>query len=125
MAKADDYRRLTVPQKQRVALDRQREPSVVCPSCETQTTAADLVQHLDRCTGPRAPHPLSRWITWAEAMRLGVPRGTMSRWVQRGAVRIRITAGTERRYLLRDLAARLAERRSRREFHSWNRRTPK
>lgn len=126
MAKPPDYRRLSVAAKQAVVLDRQREPAVVCRGCETQLPAADLVHHLDRCTGPRAPHPLSRWINLREARRMGVIPSTLTRWVQRGLVRIsvRVAPGLhpERRYLQRDVAMRVADMRSRLDLHNSKRR---
>ena len=105
---------LSVREKELVQRDRMREPAVVCPHCETQTTVADLLTHVEeRCPGARAPHQLSRWVTWTEAKRLGVPEPTLSRWINRGLVRSR-PAGEQRKYLLRDLALRLAQRRGRR-----------
>jgi hypothetical protein len=114
MGRTSAYARLTLAQKQLRHLDEQREPAVTCPRCETQTTAADLVRHLEaRCPGPREPHPRSRWVSWREAISLGVAEPTMSRWIRRGLVRVR-GAPQERQYLLRDLAHHLAERRARR-----------
>lgn len=122
--RAMDYHRLTVRDKQRVQLERMRPPAVRCPDCDTETTAADLVAHIERCPGPREPHPLERWITWREARQLGVLPGTMSRWVNRGEVRAQEGTG-ERRYLLRDVVTRMADRRRwldrRREFPRGNR----
>lgn len=113
------YARLSVAEKEIRQREDMREPAVRCPSCDTQTTSNDLVQHVEeRCQGPREPHPQSRWITFADAMKLGVQRGTLSKWVRKGRVRVR-AAGEQRQYLLRDLAVRLAERR--REFPSGNR----
>lgn len=112
--RADRYRRLTLAEKQVRQRDQMREPAVPCPQCDTKTTTADLLQHIEeRCTGPREPHPQSRWITWREALRLGVPKPTMSRWVRRGLVGSRGELHV-RQYLLRDLVVRLAERRARR-----------
>lgn len=107
------YARLSETEKVAVQLDRMREPPVACPRCGTQTTVTGLLAHVDdRCTGPREPHPQSHWVTWREALGLGVPGKTLSRWVRRGYIR---TADPEpRRYLLRDLALRLAERHARR-----------
>jgi hypothetical protein len=104
------YRRLTVEAKQRRALERLREPGVRCPRCETETTAADLMRHVEGCQGPREPHPMSQWITRREAVRIGVPDRTLRYWRRRGLVRSR---GGERQYLLRDVMRRLAARRAR------------
>lgn len=118
-----ESRLLTIAEKQARVLESAREPSVVCPICETHTTARDLVAHLSsRCAGPRAPHPGSAWVTFAEALALGVPRATLSRWVRTGIVRTRGDV-QDRRYLLRDLTAQIAARTAarRRKFHARNR----
>lgn len=114
MSRRGSPNRLTVAAKQKRHLDAMRAPAVVCPDCETSTGETDLVSHLARCEGPREPHPRSRWVTWREAMELGVARQTMSRWLQRGLVRTRMVPVPQRQYLLRDLARRIAERRGRR-----------
>jgi hypothetical protein len=101
---------MSVAQKQAHQRDRAREPSVVCPVCETQTTAADLIAHVEtRCSGPREPNPAAKWVTWSEAMALGVQAMWLSRWVKRGEVRAMGERG-DRRYLLRDIAVRFAAR---------------
>lgn len=108
------YHRMSVAQKQARHRQGMREPAVVCPVCETQTTAADLVHHVEtRCPGQRDPNPHSKWITWREARALGVAKGTLSRWIRKGNVR---TLGEfqDRRYLLRDIAQRIAQRRANR-----------
>lgn len=117
------YHRMSIAAKQALQRERMREPAVVCPACETQTTASDLLEHVaTRCTGPRDPSATAQWITWRQALDLGVLPGTMSKWVKRGRVR---TSGElqDRRYLLRDVAVRMATRRSqqRREFPNGNR----
>jgi hypothetical protein len=114
VGRSSAYGRLSIAQKQRRALDEMREPSVACPRCETQTSATELVEHLKRCTGPREPHPRSRWVTWGEALELGVPRVTMNRWIGRGLIRTRTVPVPQRQYLLRDLVRRMAERSARR-----------
>ncbi len=106
----DDYNRLPVNEKQRVARERIREPSVQCPYCETKTTVDNLLTHVqERCTGTKLPHQFSRWIDHAEALRLGVRRQNLSRWVTRGIVRIRPTP-RGRQYLKRDVVRALAAR---------------
>ena len=112
--KPSRYHRLSAPEKAAHTRDAMREPSVACPRCETQTAASDLVPHLDRCTGPRAPHDRARWVTWGEALELGVPRQTLARWISRGSVRARTMPVPQRQYLLRDLVRRMAERHARR-----------
>jgi hypothetical protein len=104
------YHRLPIAQKRELALGKSREASVVCPSCETHTTAVDLLEHLRaRCTGRRDPHPSSAWVSWRAALALGVLRGTLSKWVKTGQVRC-IGDVQDRRYLLRDLAMKIAQR---------------
>jgi hypothetical protein len=105
------YRRLSAVAKQVTHLERMREPEMSCPLCETHTTAVDLPRHVEcSCPGRREPHPLSRWVPWREAVRQGVPRATLRRWVLEGRVRQR---GPERHreYLLRDVSWHLAVRR--------------
>jgi len=109
---AQAYRRLTIRDKQRVALERLRPPPVACPTCGTQTGAEDLLGHVERCQGPREPHPLERWVTSGEVERLGVRRQTLHWWTARGVVRAQI--GDPCRYLLRDVAIRIALRQQRR-----------
>jgi hypothetical protein len=114
---ANSYHKMSLAKKQAHALAQLREPSVACPVCDTQLPPVDLLRHFgSTCAGPRAPHPASAWLTWREALKLGVPRGTLSRWAARGIVR---TQGEkmDRRYLLRDVTKAL----SRRKFHKWNR----
>lgn len=121
MSNPASYHRLGIAAKQRHALERIREPAVVCPTCETQVMPADMPAHLaQRCTGRRDPHPAATWVTWADALRLVGVRGTLAKWVQRGMVR---TKGEvhDRRYLLRDLVRMLAERAQRRKFTNVNR----
>lgn len=113
------YHRLSVAEKERYQRERIREPSISCPVCEAQTTVDDLLAHLaERCAGRREPHHLSRWVTWSEALALGIRRGTLSKWVRREAVRVRSNE-TQREYLLRDLIRQLGLSRLRR-FPSGN-----
>ena len=110
---SERYTRLTVAAKQARELDQMREPDVTCPRCETKTTAADLVAHVEeRCTGPRDAHPRSRWIPRTEALRF-VPKRTLYRWARTGRVRQRCDGRGHREYLLRDVTRNLALRRAR------------
>ena len=123
MTRRYDGRCVKIGQKQAHARERLREPAVACPICETQTTAADLLEHIEtRCPAPREPNPGASWITWRQALAMGLPRGTLSRWVKHRLVRTR-EGGHERQYLLRDVAVHTAARRAqqRRQFHEWNR----
>jgi hypothetical protein len=122
MSAPTNYHRLSIGQKQALHLDRMREPAVTCPVCETQTTATDLLEHIEtRCPGPREPTHKASWITWRQALDLGVPRETLSRWAKHGLVRVRGEL-QDRRYLLRDIAVRVAARRAqqRRQSHNWD-----
>lgn len=106
------YHRLSIAEKQAVATERQREPAIMCPSCDTQTTPTDLLRHVaERCTGPREPGPAAKWVGWREALATGVPRETLSRWASDGLVRFK-GERMERRYSLRDLVYRMAQRRA-------------
>lgn len=118
----DRYGRLSIAAKQRLLVERAREPAVACPVCETQTTATDLLAHLERCPGPREVHPNSRWVGWRAALAIGVLPGTLSKWVTRGLVRTRGEL-QDREYLARDIAIRVAARRARqrRQFPDGNR----
>ncbi len=122
VARRSLYPRLSAAEKRQRAREAIREPAVACQLCGAQVGVADLLPHLAlRCPEHRDPHPRSRWINWREAIDLGVFPGTMSRWVKRGIVRIR--DGEERRYLMRDVVLRIAERRvQQRQFPIGNRR---
>jgi hypothetical protein len=107
------YHLMTVQAKQAHIARSQSEPAVACPQCDTKTSAVDLLEHVSsRCSGPRDPHPHSKWVSWREAMDMRVPPMWLSRWTQRGEVRTTGERG-ERRYLLRDIAVRFASRRRR------------
>lgn len=106
----DDYRRLSIVQKRALDLARARDAAVRCPHCEMQVMPADMSNHLEqRCAGRPEPGPGSKWVTWREALSMGVPGKTFARWVERGDVRF-IGARQDRKYLLRDLALRIAQR---------------
>lgn len=122
MSRPSPYHRLTVQAKQARQREAMREPAVPCPHCDAQTTPADLLRHVEACSGQRDPHPLSKWVTWGEAIELGVPEETFRRWVRRRAVRSRVRArpDNERRgrgrparrvYLVRDVVKLMALRR--------------
>lgn len=107
------YAKLSAAEKEATALDRMREPELACPRCETKTTAIDMLRHLDeRCTGPREPHPQSKWIRRSEAMRW-VPEPTLHRWARAGLIRQRGRGRGQREYLLRDVARQVALRKVR------------
>lgn len=105
------YHRMSVAEKRATAIAGQREQSVACPNCDTQVMPDDLLAHMDqRCTGPREPGPGSKWVNWQNALAMGVPVRTMTRWVRAKHVRFRGGRG-DRMYLRRDLVKRLALRR--------------
>lgn len=105
-----DYHKLSIAEKRAQALATVREPAVTCPNCDVQVMPADLLAHLEqRCAGPRAPGPSSKWLTWREALALGVNRQTLSRWARSGLVRF-MGERQDRKYLMRDLSLRIAQR---------------
>ena len=104
---------MSVAEKQAYARANVREQAVACPKCDTQTTAGELIEHLEkRCTGPREPGPGSKWVPWREALELGVPSTTLANWVNMGLVRM-TGSRQERRYLQRDVVVLIAARRAR------------
>lgn len=108
------YIRLSLAAKQAQHRDRMREPAVACPMCETQTTVADLARHIDEtCRGRREPHPLSEWISWREALSLGVLRGTLCKWIKAGRVSRREDGDGQHVYLKREIVLEIAARRRR------------
>jgi hypothetical protein len=120
MSKEVPYRQMSIGAKQAAHRDRMREPAIVCPHCETQTTVADLPRHVkDGCQGRREPHPLAKWVSWSEVVGLGVAPMTLHDWVRRGEVK---SEGPPRgrRYLLRDVV-RLLARQLRKSVRTENR----
>jgi hypothetical protein len=123
MNRTSEYQRLSVAEKQARHRHAMREPAIPCPHCDTQTTAADLLRHVETsCPGRRQPHPLAKWVTWGEALELGVSRDTLSRWVRKGWVAARSCTRQDgparpgrparQEYLLRDITKLLALRKS-------------
>lgn len=109
-----DYRRLSLVEKQAVSRANMREGPVRCPSCGTATAASDLVPHVEhRCQGRQDPGPASQWIDFREALRMGASSRMMTFWARRGHVRWRGEVQC-RRYLLRDVAVRVARLKCRR-----------
>jgi hypothetical protein len=108
---ASTYQRLSILEKRARDLARVREPAVPCPGgCGVQLMAADLISHLSqRCPGPSAPGPTAKWVTWREALALGVPAMTLSDWARKGNVRTFGGRG-DRKYLLGDLQLQIAKR---------------
>lgn len=104
------YQRLPITQKRAADLARVRESAVTCPSCDTHVMPSDLIAHLERCPGPREPGPGAKWIDHRAALALGVPRATLSFWTSTKQVRY-VGGKQDRRYLMRDLAMKIAQRR--------------
>lgn len=97
------YQRMSLREKQALSLERMREAPVRCPVCGMALDVDDLLTHRrERCPGAGEPGPAARWITWREALAMGVAKGTLSGWIARGLVRVEGTR-RHRRYLLRDL----------------------
>jgi len=108
---APSYQRLSIAEKRAVDLERVREPAVTCPRCDTHVLPADLLAHMERrCAGPREPGPGARWIPHRDVLAMGVPRATLSFWANRGFVRF-TGDRQDRKYLYRDLALKVAQRR--------------
>jgi len=102
------YHRLSIKAKREAWSARAAEPPLRCPRCSAATPARDLLRHLaERCPGPSAPHPASRWLAMPDALKLGVSRRRLGRWLRRGQVRAR-GEGADRQVLERDLVALVA-----------------
>lgn len=111
MSDRRSYQRLPIAEKRAKDLGRIRETAVTCPICDTQVMPTDLLAHMaERCQGRREPGPGAKWINWREARGLGVPGKTLSRWATSGQVRF-LGERQDRRYLMRDLAIKIARRR--------------
>lgn len=110
MAAVKTYQRLSILEKRAVDLLHVHEPPMPCPDCGTKVLPVDFLAHLrERCLGSPDPGPSAKWVSWRDAIALKVPRETLSRWVERGFVRMRGERG-DREYLLRDLALKIAQR---------------
>lgn len=104
------YHKLPIAEKQALAQERLAEPPVRCPGCDVATSPVDLLPHLaERCEGAREPGPSASWVDRRTAVALGVPAQTLHYWARRGLVRTR-GEPMDRKYLLRDLARRVAIR---------------
>lgn len=107
---ATSYQKLSIHEKRARDLTSVRESAVSCPSCDTQVMPVDLLVHMEqRCQGPRDPGPSAKWVTWREALAMGVPANTLARWARSGFVRY-VGERQDRKYLLRDLALKIAQR---------------
>lgn len=107
---ADDYRKLSIADKNKLALSRARDAAVRCRNCDMQVMPADLLSHLEqRCEGRPEPGPGAKWVSARDAIVRRVPKATLSYWVKQGFVRAR-GPRMDREYLLGDLAQRIAQR---------------
>ena len=105
---ADDYRKLSIADKNRLALSRARDAAVRCRNCDMQVMPADLVAHLEqRCAGRPEPGPGAKWVSARDAIVRRVPKATLSYWAKQGFVRTR-GSRMDREYLLGDLAQRVS-----------------
>ena len=110
IAMTDDYRRLPIADKRKLDLARARDAAVRCQQCEMSVMPVDLGAHLEqRCAGRPEPGPGAKWVTWREALAMGgVTPMRLSRWARSGQVRF-VGERQDRKYLLRDLALRIAQ----------------
>lgn len=110
MAKPAAYHKLPAADKRKVARDRIREPPVRCPGCGMGIQPDDLPRHVEeRCEGRGEVPQQARWVTWAEALEMGVPRKTLHRWIRAGRVRS-YGQPRKRKYLMRDISIQIAKR---------------
>lgn len=119
---ASAYHLMSAAEKREFSLSV-REAAVSCPVCDTHVMPVDLLPHLaQRCAGPRAPGPASKWVTWREAVpvirrALDVTARAaelrLARWARpdrHGVIAVRSRGGRgDRQYLLGDLAKHLAK----------------
>lgn len=103
------YHKLSAADKRARTRTAARPNPTRCPACEAAVQPRDLLGHLERCPGPAEPHPADDRVTFAQAVAMGAPRSSLSRWDRDGLVRTSGEPG-EKRYLLRDLAKVLAAR---------------
>ena len=105
-----DYHRMSAPDKRRLARARMREDPLRCPRCGLGVQPDDLLKHVEeRCEGRGGVPQQARWVTWSEALAMGVPRKTMHRWVRAGRVRS-YGQPRKRKYLMRDISIQIAKR---------------
>jgi hypothetical protein len=97
------YHLLSLREKQAGALAHARESAIRCEQCQTQVMPAEYLRHREtRCAGRPEPDARSTWLTWSQALNVGVGQHTLSGWVRDGFVRVR-GEKAQRRYLLADL----------------------
>lgn len=104
------YHLMSIKEKSARALGQARDASVRCPDCDMAVLPVDLLAHMqERCGGQPEIGAGAKWVSWREALAMGVPGKTFARWVERGFVRF-VGERQDRKYLLRDLALRIAQR---------------
>ncbi len=102
------YHLMSLQEKSARSLGQVRDASVRCPQCETAVMPVDLLAHMEgRCQGRPEPGAGAKWVTHREVMAMGVPRATLSKWAHNGFVRF-VGGVQDRKYLLRDLALKVA-----------------
>ena len=106
VAVAKSYHQLSIAEKQAHAVAGQRERPTVCLTCDMQMMPDDLPNHKKRCSGPG---PAIKFVTWPEALALGVPHSTFGRWVNEGLIRYEGDP-PDRKYVKRDLIKELEKR---------------
>lgn len=105
-----DYNALSRTDKLRRAYARLAEAPIACEVCGTRVPVGQLTDHVrERCPGPPEVTTASRWVSWRDIVRRGIPKHTVSRWVGSGRLRYQGDEG-ERRYLLRDVDRLVANR---------------
>jgi hypothetical protein len=69
---SDDYRKLSVRAKRRLAILRVQESPVRCPQCDAALLPCELLVHqTERCEGELPPpSPAARWLTRVEALQV-------------------------------------------------------
>ncbi len=102
------YHRLSAAEKERH--NRLQEPPTRCHCCEMAVSPDDLLKHVDEwCKGRPDPHPYSRWISWGEAIALGLSKKRLELGIGSGEIRHRVKRG-RKAYLKRDIVLFVAAR---------------
>ena len=104
------YQLLSVAEKMARSLAVAREQPVRCPACSMACVVEQLLAHVrERCEGRPEPGPLARWLTWREAVAMGLPKTGLHRATAQGHVRAHGPL-KRRLYLARDVVLEVARR---------------
>lgn len=106
MAK-NDYHKMSVAEKE--LHNRQHDIPARCPVCYVAIMPMDEESHVDRCVGQPPPGPRSRWVSFSQALKMGITGAQLSRRASDDRIRTKGEHG-HRRYLLRDITRFLAAR---------------